>query len=288
MGDFVLTLPLIRALRLPFEKVDVLANRAFADLSGKSAFALDDLDLAPFFVPQTEFPQKWRDYFSRYQLVISYLHDPDRSFERNVRACGCATFVAGPHRIEDGAHATEQLARPLHQLGIAIADWAPKLEHNQAETAAVCAEFPLPLMALHPGSGSARKNWPINNWIGLTQQLLACGRSVVVIGGEADEGEIAAMRNHLGDRVEYAIKWPLRKLSALLSGARFIGHDSGVSHLAAAAGASCTVLFGPTDPKTWAPRGNNVRVHLAPGGNLIELKLELVVKLLLTRGLLQG
>ncbi len=37
--------------------------------------------------------------------------------------------------------------------------------------------------------------------------------------------------------------------------AAFVGNDSGVSHLAAAVGASGVAIFGPTDPARWRPLG---------------------------------
>jgi lipopolysaccharide heptosyltransferase III len=40
----------------------------------------------------------------------------------------------------------------------------------------------------------------------------------------------------------------------------FVGHDSGVTHLAGLIGASTVALFGPTDPNRWAPRGAHVTV----------------------------
>ena len=68
----------------------------------------------------------------------------------------------------------------------------------------------------------------------------------------------------------------LYELACWLAGARlYAGNDSGITHLAAAAGAPVLALFGPTDPAVWAPRGANVRVyrwgtvpagHGVPGG----------------------
>lgn len=53
----------------------------------------------------------------------------------------------------------------------------------------------------------------------------------------------------------------LVELARSLAGARlYIGNDSGVSHLAAAVGCPTVVLFGPTDPRVWAPRGGHVTV----------------------------
>jgi ADP-heptose:LPS heptosyltransferase len=40
----------------------------------------------------------------------------------------------------------------------------------------------------------------------------------------------------------------------------YIGNDSGIAHLAAAVETPSVVLFGPTDPRIWAPRGRNVIV----------------------------
>ena len=54
-----------------------------------------------------------------------------------------------------------------------------------------------------------------------------------------------------------AVRFPdLRGPARWLAAARvYVGNDSGISHLAAACGVPCVVLFGPTDPRIWAPRG---------------------------------
>ena len=70
---------------------------------------------------------------------------------------------------------------------------------------------------------------------------------------------------------------PLPHLAALLENSFFIGHDSGISHLAAAAGARCLLLFGRTDPPIWAPANEKVTVLRAPEGNLERLEVESVL-----------
>ena len=65
----------------------------------------------------------------------------------------------------------------------------------------------------------------------------------------------------LHPHVHLAHNLPLPELAAVLSRCRlFLGHDSGVSHLVAAVGTPCVLLFGPTDPAMWAPPGDHVRV----------------------------
>jgi heptosyltransferase-3 len=267
-----------------FGTVNVVTNRKFAELGAEKKFALDDLDLAPFFAAKPDLPSRWRHYFHERDLIISYLHDPEGIFESNVHRCGVKRFIAGPHRIESGSHATVQLARPLAQLGIRIDDFAPRIELSDSEQRRARAEFEWPLIAFHPGSGSSqRKNWPIANWMALTDDLLASGHHIVIIGGEADTQEISRMRERFGDRVYYAINWPLRRLAALLSSARFVGHDSGISHLAAATGARCVILFGPTDANTWAPQNEKVRVLVAPHGAMERLVLAQVREAIISR-----
>ncbi len=59
----------------------------------------------------------------------------------------------------------------------------------------------------------------------------------------------------------------LPKLAAVLErSALFIGHDSGISHIAAAVGTRCLLLFGPSDPAVWAPANAGVHVLRAPAG----------------------
>jgi len=69
---------------------------------------------------------------------------------------------------------------------------------------------------------------------------------------------------------------PLPHVAAVVERSVFIGHDSGISHLAAAAGANCILLFGPTNPDVWAPKNNNVRVLKAPNGKLDDLRIDVV------------
>ena len=69
---------------------------------------------------------------------------------------------------------------------------------------------------------------------------------------------------------------PLPTLAAILEQATFVGHDSGISHLAAAVNAKSILLFGPTDPAIWAPLNENARVIRAPDKDLERLDVDLV------------
>jgi ADP-heptose:LPS heptosyltransferase len=101
---------------------------------------------------------------------------------------------------------------------------------------------------IHPFSGSAKKNWPLEKF-----RVLAHGleQSMPVhwCAGPDDPPLPGAM--HLEN---------LHDLACWLARARlYIGNDSGITHLAAAVGTPVLALFGPTDPGIWAPRGPHVR-----------------------------
>jgi heptosyltransferase-3 len=105
---------------------------------------------------------------------------------------------------------------------------------------------------LHPFSGSARKNWPLERF----RELARAFPSVWCRGPED------TLRDTLPDALPDAVCIPdLYQLACWLGKARvFIGNDSGITHLAAAIGMPVVALFGPTDPAIWAPRGVDVRV----------------------------
>ncbi len=114
---------------------------------------------------------------------------------------------------------------------------------------------PWDVAAFHPGSGSAKKNWPLERYRELAARLEEHGRRVAWILGPAENGMEPPTR---GDRWS---SLPLPVLAARLAGCRlYVGNDSGVTHLAAAAGCPTVALFGESDPRVWAPRGDRVNV----------------------------
>jgi ADP-heptose:LPS heptosyltransferase len=104
--------------------------------------------------------------------------------------------------------------------------------------------------AIHPFSGSAKKNWPLDHFRELARTL---ERTMPVrwCAGPDDPPLEGAVR--IDD---------LYDLACWLARARlYIGNDSGITHLAAAVGTPVLALYGPaSDPAVWAPRGEHVRV----------------------------
>ena len=121
-----------------------------------------------------------------------------------------------------------------------------------------------PLIVLHAGSGSRYKCASPVLWASIVNGLMMANpkRKICLVGGPAD---IDSLRNVQGllTHLEYAILtgMDLLQVAQYLRHAQlFIGHDSGLSHLAASLGIPSVLLFGPTDPAKWAPRGTHVVV----------------------------
>jgi heptosyltransferase III len=295
IGDFILSLPALKALReaWPLAHIEILGYKHIAVLAENRFYAqvvrsIEYAALSSFFARNSELPAELEKYFGSFDLIISYLYDPDGVFESNLRRCGVENLLRGPAKIaEKASHAARQLARPIEELGIRVVDLTenifPSVEDRQFAQEFL-RDLSRPIVAIHPGSGSEEKNWPLENWIALfsgsnhfaiaegERRRLGERPSLVVIAGEADNERATQLERKWKDRdVRFAKNLPLPHLAAVLQHSTFVGHDSGISHLAAAAGANCVLLFGPTDPNIWAPRNKNVHVLSAESGRLNDL-----------------
>ncbi len=298
IGDFILTLPALKALRdaCPNAHIEILGYRHIAALAENRFYAqavrsIEYGPLSSFFAKNSELPAELANYFASFDLIISYLFDPDRIFENNLRRCGVENLLCGPAKIvETSVHAARQLALPIEQLGIEVGDLTEKVfpSIDDRQFAKGFLQFlQQPILAIHPGSGSTEKNWPLENWIALFSRndgvplikdkrgQVGSAFSVVVISGEADGTEADALEREWKNReVRFAKNLPLPQLAAVLERSIFLGQDSGISHLAAAAGANCVLMFGPTDPDVWAPRNKNVQILRAQSGKVRDLGIE--------------
>jgi ADP-heptose:LPS heptosyltransferase len=129
------------------------------------------------------------------------------------------------------------------------------------------------LAAIHPGSGSHKKNWPLERFVELAGRLRTLGFRVAWILGEAESGVVTP-------QVDQLVREPtLTDLAALLSSCTlYVGNDSGVTHLAAAVGCPTIALFGLSDAAIWAPRGERVLVVQAEHGDMQNLRVDHVLK----------
>jgi heptosyltransferase III len=278
LGDFLLALPILEALyraypRLRFDlwsKPDHLALLAEKPYVGK-ILSLDDAVLVPFFHDVLWKTAKIPPFLEDVQAVLIFGQAGSRLLgERLSTRLPCPVHwiqsFPGPGLRQ---HVRHFLLDQCLLLGWSLEEVLPEIspsachlasvrEHLRRENVAVCGK---PLL-IHPGSGGLRKVWPLRNWWMLLQFLReSYPYPVFLTLGPADDWlrDFAHAAKTLGVPTLDTLTLPL--LAAWLSqGQLFVGSDSGVSHLAAAVGIPAVVIFGPTDPVVWAPRGAHVHV----------------------------
>jgi len=135
-------------------------------------------------------------------------------------------------------------------------------------------------VAVHPGSGSTAKNWPADRFAAVARRVRdETERDVVWLAGPAEQERGTLPPTPTGDTVlaDLALE-QVAGILALADG--YLGNDSGITQMAAAVRrpdgrATPTVaLFGPTDPRVWAPRGEHVQVIAAADGAMESITVE--------------
>lgn len=265
IGDFILTLPVFAALREQFPQAHLevlgyphIANLALAGRLVDQVRSIEARPLAQFFARGGDLSEELRDYFSSFAIIVSYLYDPDKIFQTNVAGCSKAQFIAGLHRPVESLklHATKVFLQPLERLAIFDPDPIPQLELDSQP------KIPNQI-ALHPGSGSERKNWPETKWSELLAQLLTETKfNFLLVGGEAEGKRLRKLSTHLPcERFQIAQNLPLVDLAGRLKTcAAFIGHDSGISHLASALDLPGLLLWGDTIEEIWRPQSPRTKI----------------------------
>jgi heptosyltransferase-3 len=288
IGDFILTLPALTALRETFPNIHLevlgyphIAQLALAGGLADQVRSIDARAMASFFAKNGPLPESLTEYFAGFALIVSYLYDPDHIFQENVGRASKAQFLVGSYRPDEqaGEHAARVFLRPLERLAIFDADPVPRLTLGRGAAGPSDSELPLatgdsepftgPWVALHPGSGSQRKNWPESSWAALLRILAEqTALGLLLVGGEAEGDRLRRLSAPLPqERVRVLQSAPLTEVARVLQrAAAFVGHDSGISHLAGALGLPGLVLWGETNPEIWRPQGEQLHVLRWPAG----------------------
>lgn len=284
IGDFLVTLPVLETLRRrwPRSHIELLGYPHVAELARLAGLAdvvrsLDEAGVARLFSLRPEFTPEQLRYFRAFDLILSFLHDPGETVRENLLAAGARQVICGSPLVTDG-HAVDHLLQPLAEMALYVSGLTPRLpwsaERRRAGAMWLAGQgLTAPVLAVHPGSGSPRKNWPAARFA----EILRAVREErifqpLLIIGEADAGAASELVR-AADGVPVLAGRPLPEVSDVLSAcAAYLGNDSGISHLAAALGLPIVALFGPSDVEHWAPRGPGVRVLRAPGGALDRLE----------------
>jgi hypothetical protein len=239
IGDFVVSLPAIECLAC--EHLEVWSASANVPLvrfaSRVRAIPATGLDLLGITEPDEVLLHELRQFDS----IVSWYGSNRPEFREQVSALGLP-FVFFDALPPGGTqvHAADFYLQQVRSLQPCESDGIPRIACDVEQ-----AEFAI----IHPFSGSARKNWPLEKFQELAERLELIMPVRWCAGPEDPPLPAAAQVDNLYE------------LACWLASARlYIGNDSGITHLAAAVGTNVLALFGPTDPRVWGPRGPNVRI----------------------------
>jgi ADP-heptose:LPS heptosyltransferase len=230
----------------------------------------------------------YSDLFDHCELAVGWMDDSDGRWKAYLYSAGIeATIVRSPH--DPTLHAYHMNDRYLETLEPWLIGKNAHAQFEKALQKEVSLTFPNakngdmfdslqgPLIILHPGSGSPHKCVPSGLLANLARGLMADPlRRLCLVGGPADIDALCRLKAEL-TCIEFTVlqDMDLLSISRFLKHAHlFIGHDSGLSHLAACLGIPSLLFFGPTNPSQWAPQGE----HVAVMGNVCQCEGEEVIK----------
>lgn len=235
IGDCLVSLPALESLRAGYTEVWVARQNVALIRFAQRARAIADTGLDLLEIPGRQAPPALIDSLRSFDSIVSWYGASRDEFRLAVERIGLPFHFLPALPVDPGRHAADFY---LSQTGASLGA-APRID---------CPRRGGDFAVLHPFSGSAAKNWPLERFQELAARL---GRQIPVEWCAGPE-----------EPLECAQRFPdLYELACWLARARvFIGNDSGTAHLAAAVGSPVVALFGPTDPRVWAPRGEKVRV----------------------------
>jgi len=273
LGDFVLSLRVVAALRhAGASEVTLLGRFMVAELArlagvdrvidfetgGCHALFRDDLPLPPDTAAR----------LAGHELVVNMAAAGDSVFSRRLSHVTGARVIDLDPRPRPGltAHITDQWLHDLAAAGLVFAGVSrPRIELPPwlIESTRSAQSGPADRTVLiHPGSGGRAKCWPVDQFIDLAKRLAASGDDVAFLVGPvereswtpAEIAKLAAVGSVLC--CETAVELAAQPAAA----DRYVGNDSGPTHLAAAVGTPVTAIFRQTDPRLWRPLGRHVTI----------------------------
>ncbi len=290
IGDWVLILPMLRALRsrYPHIEVDALVSPRVRDIVEGEP----DISRIFYFDPLRFSWGVFRklignlrgvsydvildlEHYQRFSTSIALLAKPRFlvGFDLKLWGKSSAYDYRTPYRTD--RHEAFNFLEALSVFGIVppveISLVPLALSESDIRTAAAFMSAhsltPGGFILLHPGTGAtaSARRWPLPYWKRLIDRLLAeQALPIVVTGGPEEYGFQSEFASH--PRLIWAIQiFGLKAFAALCRHTKaYIGLDTGPTHVAAAMGSPVAALYGPNTPLRWGPVGGHVRTVYTP------------------------
>jgi heptosyltransferase-3 len=266
LGDTLLLAPALHQIADKTE-ITLLGRRPGVDFLRPLLHRCIDYEMGGWHTLFLEEPHLKDLTFPEVDRVVSFISDPAGKVRKGLGKClkyiPVFSFPPFPSNKED-IHVALYLASCLKRSGLPV---NPEEAVAEARRRALLrGESPArsgSTIVLHPGSGSKGKNYPHEFWLSLIKgkELGVSHKRILVLGPAEEQWYQFFAKGLSGVEVEIVISPERERLMSLLKEAYlYIGHDSGITHLAAMLGTQTIALFKNTHPLRWAPLGPDVTV----------------------------
>ena len=259
LGDFVLAFPAIVRLQKHFNPVDVLCQSRLGKLVkalglAENCYPLEAAYFASLFSRHVD--QRIKTLLAQYEHILLFSLSDPLSTAINSVAGNLSCRLPPKPPVHQRIHVTEFILASIFDCGL-ITKAEAALGNNPLPVRKDRLRRPDKIL-LHPGAGSVRKRWPLSHFLQVEAALKKTGFKPEFILGPAEAPLAAELQQ--SDGLVHVLDDLLELLELYDSAGGYIGNDSGASHLAAYSGLPTTVIFGPTDPRRWAPIGRAVQI----------------------------
>lgn len=267
LGDVLLAVPALRALRAAGPPLTLAAQRrigAFLMVTGEVDRALDfeTLGVSALFAGDGSGARV--PALAGAARVVCWFGAGDATFERRLREVAPGAIVGRPSppaaggapvswpdddrplvwehlRASSGVPAARPDGGERRPVGVPAA----LIEAGRAALRAAGWDGAAPFVLAHPGAGGAAKRWPVEGFARVLEALARSrGLIPIVHRGPADADAAGTLGDALGSGAPVLVEPSLEVLAGVLRLATlYVGNDSGVSHLAAAVGTVCVIVF---------------------------------------------
>jgi ADP-heptose:LPS heptosyltransferase len=295
LGDVVLSLPALRAIRERFPKarITVAVGKPGADvidLSGyvDSTLVVDRVALRDGFTPLSiarvfklvkDVRQQKFDFvidlhsLSETNLLGFLSGAPQRLYSR--RPTRSLDFMSNfrprpPIEVDHRQrHLVDRYLDVLIPLGVKGAPRLPRLKSRAADDLAVeqilrkaKADVGAPLVGLFPGAGHPSRRWPLERFAELADFLVRNDRvRILVFVGPEERSFVADIRRQFPPATVVLDKLTIPQVAAAQARlAVFVSNDTGPMHIAAAVGAPVVLLLDKRAPTSYLPQGDRHRI----------------------------
>jgi lipopolysaccharide heptosyltransferase II len=266
IGDFVLLIPAIKALKksFPVIEIDVLCEKRNADIAGLSE------NIANVYLYNKGF-DLLKCLKNKYDIVIDT--------EQWHRLSAVAAYFAGAP-VKIGFATNERKKLFTHEIPYSHDDYEvysffhlirpltseePKFNVDDPFID-IPKNIPSPLtpeqteknIAIFPGASVIERRWGVDKFAKVAEEFARRGYKIVIIGSKADKKDASKIEEVVPNCINLTGKTDLKETAVLVKSCKaLLTADSGLMHLAYAVGTPTVSLFGAGIEKKWAPRGKN-------------------------------